>query len=106
MADARQGVPPTDRQIGRSRLSCWLLRRPALCRCKWHSKRIVEGGSVFGPYWWEFGDGSTAHTATPSTSRTCQSPGSYTATVTAGVPPGCPATPATVTVTAAPAGSA
>jgi PKD repeat protein len=72
---------------------------------------IVQGVSgpwaVAGPYQSDLGDGSTAQTTTiPSTSHTYQSPGAYTATVTAPVPPGCPATPGTATVTAASAGSA
>jgi PKD domain len=59
----------------------------------------VENPSAFtGPYQWDFGDGSTAQTTTPGTSHTYQSPGDFTATVTAGVPAGCPATRASVTV--------
>lgn len=65
---------------------------------------VENAWAVTGPYQWDFGDGTTAQTTTPSASHTYQSPGSYTASVSAGVPPGCPATTATATLTASQAG--
>jgi PKD repeat protein len=65
---------------------------------------VENAPAVLGPYRWDFGDGGTAETSSPSTSHTYQSPGGYTASVTVGVPPGCPATETTATVTATPAG--
>lgn len=50
-------------------------------------------------YHWDFGDGTTAHTQAPNTSHTYANPGTFAATVTVDVPPGCPAAAASTSVT-------
>jgi PKD domain len=67
---------------------------------------VANPAAVAGSYQWDFGDGSNAQTTTASTTHSYQMPGTYTATVTTGVPPGCPAANSSATVTVTSAGGA
>lgn len=96
MADARKSVP-TEKCPQLTGLSAASGSAPL--QVTFHAS-VENASAVTCPYRWDFGDGSTAETTTPSTS------GTYTASVTTGVPSGCPATNASTTVTVTPAGSA
>lgn len=50
-------------------------------------------------YHWDFGDGTTADTATPNTTHTYTNAGTFATTVTVNVPSGCPATAKSTSVT-------